>query len=152
MPLEVVDLIDRLLSLNPYERLAAGPQGSDNDFEALKNHKLFEGINFEKMKQGEVAPPIPRDLIENFERLKNEKSKLVGLNLFADVIHQPQENANTKEHWLGTGFKDNDTDLSTVNTNQTSSTFYQSKKNEESKANDIDSNFELEAKKKSTQV
>ena len=70
MPLEVVDLIDRLLSLNPYKRLGAGPPGSDNDFEALKKHKLFEGINFEKMKQGLVAPPIPKDLIENYERLK----------------------------------------------------------------------------------
>ena len=50
MPLEAVDLTDRLLSLNPYERLGAGPPGSDNDYSALKNHKLFEGINFEKMK------------------------------------------------------------------------------------------------------
>lgn len=50
MPLEVVDLVDRLLNLNPYERLGAGEEGSANDFQALKDHKLFEGINFERVK------------------------------------------------------------------------------------------------------
>ena len=73
MPVEVVDLIDRLLCINPFERLGAGPIGSDNDFKALKSHKLFEGINFERMKLGNISPPIPRDLIENYERIKKEK-------------------------------------------------------------------------------
>lgn len=49
MPVEVVDLVDRLLNLNPYERLGAGEEGQPNDFEALKSHKVFEGINFERM-------------------------------------------------------------------------------------------------------
>lgn len=33
MPLEAVDLIDKLLQLNPTERLGAGEKGTSNDYE-----------------------------------------------------------------------------------------------------------------------
>ena len=47
MPHEAVDLIDKLLALNPLERLGYGPKGSGIDFEALKSHNFFKGLNFD---------------------------------------------------------------------------------------------------------
>ena len=49
MPVEAVDLIDKLLTLNPLERLGYGPPGSDNDYDALKNHSFFKGVDFAKI-------------------------------------------------------------------------------------------------------
>jgi 3-phosphoinositide dependent protein kinase-1 len=43
---EAVDIIDKLLQLDPADRLGAGPPGSKNDYEALKLHPYFKGINF----------------------------------------------------------------------------------------------------------
>lgn len=50
MPLDVVDLVDKLLQLNPLERLGGGPKDSKFDFKALKSHNFFAGINFERVK------------------------------------------------------------------------------------------------------
>lgn len=61
---EAVDIIDRLLQLDYRERLGAGPFGSANDFEALKNHPYFKGINFKVLDQ--TAPPVP---MERFAKL-----------------------------------------------------------------------------------
>ena len=41
--MEAVSLIDKLLQLNPLERLGAGAKGSSLDFEALKSHEFFKG-------------------------------------------------------------------------------------------------------------
>ena len=49
MPIEAVDLVDNLLKLNPFERLGAGEDGSEYDYESLKKHKLFEGIDFDRI-------------------------------------------------------------------------------------------------------
>jgi serine/threonine protein kinase len=38
MPLDAVDLIDKLMQLNPLERLGFGPEG----FEKLKSHEFFK--------------------------------------------------------------------------------------------------------------
>ena len=38
------DLISKLLVYDAEDRLGSGKQGSDNDYEALKKHKFFEGI------------------------------------------------------------------------------------------------------------
>lgn len=46
MPEDAIDLVDKLLQINPLERLGVGPKGSKNDFEALKSHNFFKGINF----------------------------------------------------------------------------------------------------------
>ena len=43
---ETKDIIDKLLKVNPIERLGAGRPGSDNDLRALKNHPYFSGIDF----------------------------------------------------------------------------------------------------------
>ena len=38
MTLDSVDIIDKLMQLDPKMRLGAGPPGSENDYEALKKH------------------------------------------------------------------------------------------------------------------
>ena len=43
---EAKDLIDRLLQLEPQQRLGAGVPGSDNDYAALKWHPFFNGLDF----------------------------------------------------------------------------------------------------------
>jgi hypothetical protein len=45
LPLDAVDLIDKLLQLNPLNRLGFGANG----FKKLKEHKFFESINFERI-------------------------------------------------------------------------------------------------------
>lgn len=52
MPIEAVDLINKLLTLNPLERLGYGEPGSDNDYQALKRHPFFKGVNFAKIQSG----------------------------------------------------------------------------------------------------
>ena len=61
---EAVDLIDALLHLDPSERLGAGPPGSPNDYEALKAHPFFKGINFKTLAQ--TAPPVPAERYNQF--------------------------------------------------------------------------------------
>ena len=45
MNLDAVDLIDKIMQLNPLERLGFGPDG----FKKIKSHKFFETIDFEKI-------------------------------------------------------------------------------------------------------
>ena len=110
MPLDAVDLVDKLLSMNPFQRLGAGEEGSDYDFNALKNHKLFYGMNFDRIKSGSIAPPIPKDLIDNIDKMQKEReASLKNLELFRDslpVMSAEDNSAHPKEHWLGSGFKE----------------------------------------------
>jgi len=46
IPLDAQDLIKKLLVLDPYERLGAGLDESDNGIEALRSHQFFSSINF----------------------------------------------------------------------------------------------------------
>lgn len=48
-PPEVNDLVDKLLQLNPEDRLGAGRQGSKNDYSALKAHPFFKEIDFGRL-------------------------------------------------------------------------------------------------------
>lgn len=58
-PPEVNDLVDKLLQLDPDSRLGAGAPGSKNDYNALKAHKFFEGIDFNELPN--LLPPLPSD-------------------------------------------------------------------------------------------
>jgi len=49
------DLIEKLLVREPEARLGAGPDGSANDYAALKKHPYFDGINFDTIFQKESA-------------------------------------------------------------------------------------------------
>ena len=57
MPKEAVDLVNKLLQLDPTERLGYGTKDSNLDFNALKSHNFFDGLDFKKIKN--IAPPIP---------------------------------------------------------------------------------------------
>ena len=59
---EAKDLIDKLIKLDPKDRLGSGSKGSENDYEALKNHPFFKGLDFSKLN--EIDIPIKGDLIE----------------------------------------------------------------------------------------
>jgi 3-phosphoinositide dependent protein kinase-1 len=47
--LEAIDLVERLLKLNPRERLGAGKPGSPNDLQQLVKHPYFKNINFSNL-------------------------------------------------------------------------------------------------------
>lgn len=49
---EAKDLIDRLLQLEPTDRLGAGAKG--NDFAALKAHEFFRGISFAEVNNAKL--------------------------------------------------------------------------------------------------
>lgn len=46
---ETKDLISKLLVKDPLQRLGAGDLGSSNDFNSLKSHPFFHGLDFEKI-------------------------------------------------------------------------------------------------------
>lgn len=46
---EAKDLISKLLLKNPHQRLGTGEYGSDRDYNALKSHPYFKGIDFDKV-------------------------------------------------------------------------------------------------------
>ena len=62
LPVDAVDLIDKLMQLNPALRLGAGEPGSETDYEHLKAHPFFKGINFTKLTK--MPPPIPAERFE----------------------------------------------------------------------------------------
>ncbi len=80
---EAVDIIDRLLHLEPSERLGVGPEGSENDFEALKSHPYFKGINFKLLDQ--TAPPVPAD---RFDKFFNKSPKTYKPRNLDEVLKQ----------------------------------------------------------------
>jgi len=65
MPEDAIDLVDKLMQVNPLERLGVGPKGSKFDFDSLKSHEFFKGINFQRIANKSIAPPIPLDLFNN---------------------------------------------------------------------------------------
>ena len=52
---DAADIIDSLLQIDPRKRLGAGEPGSNLDYQALKNHAFFNGINFETLKTTKVT-------------------------------------------------------------------------------------------------
>jgi len=77
MPLEAVDLIDKLLQLNPLSRLGGGT-GPDLDFKALKGHQFFKGLNFDRIESGLIAPPIPVEMFKNALATEQSPEKAFG--------------------------------------------------------------------------
>ena len=54
MDKDAVDLIDRLMVISPLERLGIGLKGTALDFDALKAHKFFKGIDFKRLKNKSI--------------------------------------------------------------------------------------------------
>ena len=52
---DAADIIDSLLQIDPRKRLGAGQPGSNLDYQALKNHAFFNGIDFENLKTAKVS-------------------------------------------------------------------------------------------------
>jgi 3-phosphoinositide dependent protein kinase-1 len=75
MNADATALCKLLLIVEPTERLGSGNKGTPLDYAALKGHKFFEGIDFQKL--AEMNPPIDEELIEKVKarRLKKEKRK-----------------------------------------------------------------------------
>jgi 3-phosphoinositide dependent protein kinase-1 len=53
---DVKDILQKMFVRKPEQRLGAGPKGSENDYEALKSHPLFKGIDFTRLH--EQKPPV----------------------------------------------------------------------------------------------
>lgn len=93
---EVVDIIDKLLQLDPRHRLGAGEKGTDNDYEALKRHSFFSGINFDTLK--ETSPPIPRDrFMRYFEDYLNKFERQSSEVEFFSKINNPAASSAGQE-------------------------------------------------------
>ena len=60
MDADLKDLCSKMLLREPEARLGAGVKGSSNDYAALKAHKAFKGIKWEKL--AESKPPIKETL------------------------------------------------------------------------------------------
>lgn len=93
------DLIERLLIPDPAQRLGAGPK----DFEEIKLHKFFDGVNWDSIYQRQVKPMyIPKVRfagdVSNFDRMFTEedpcsymdKKKMEAKN----KIESPNKNTN----------------------------------------------------------
>ena len=61
---DAIDFIDKLLVLDPLKRLGYGQKGSDTDFESMKKHPFFAGLNFDRVASKMIAPPIPKKLFQ----------------------------------------------------------------------------------------
>lgn len=51
---DAVDLITKLLDVNESTRLGSGPNGETD----LKAHPFFEGIDWDKLEQKQIEPPV----------------------------------------------------------------------------------------------
>ena len=78
---EAVDIIDKLLQLDPRNRLGIGKEGTELSFSKLKEHPFFNGINFETLDQ--TSPPIPADrYLKFFSDLKANANRISQDSLF----------------------------------------------------------------------
>ncbi len=62
------NLCEKLLVLDPAKRLGGGPKGSDYDYNALRRHEFFDGIDFAKVHT--VPPPIEPGRLARFQSEK----------------------------------------------------------------------------------
>lgn len=80
---DALDLINKLLVLDPHKRLGAGQKGSNNDIQALRRHRYFDPIYRTKEGGVQMAMDAPRELFPasfTREEEKHEEAKPVLTN------------------------------------------------------------------------
>lgn len=86
---ELKDLIDKLLQVNPVNRLGAGIE-EGNGMEELKKHPFFKGINFTDLHTKTV--PVPENLRFTLAMIKKANDVPIGpdeLDSDDDSVKQP---------------------------------------------------------------
>ena len=86
------DLIERLLKLDPHERLGAGDDGDVNDMAALKNHEFFKQKTFKKAHR--KRPPVGKKLLH---KINDEWNFIHGSDDDGEVKDFDDENSPSKQ-------------------------------------------------------
>ncbi|AOA62299.1 Serine/threonine kinase [Komagataella phaffii CBS 7435] len=92
MDRESVDILQQLLTKDPYKRLGA----SEEDAEEIKRHPYFHGINWDDIMQCKVPPPLiptikDRHDVSNFDvEFTTEAPKLTPVNSVLSLSMQEQ--------------------------------------------------------------
>eukprot|EP00347_Sterkiella_histriomuscorum_P000106 403377158 len=87
------DLVSRLLIKEPQQRLGAGPMGSKNDYQALKNHPFFEGIDWRNLNQ--QNPPIKSKQQQAVQLQKHKNQSVIQSQDMMEMIDtSTNKNAN----------------------------------------------------------
>jgi serine/threonine protein kinase len=84
---ETKDIINKLLVKDPTQRLGGGSKENKLDIEALKNHKFFENIDFENLKNQQ--PPINmKKIIYSKLKQNNSTDDIIGLKNIPPISNQ----------------------------------------------------------------
>ncbi len=102
IPEDAQDLIRKLIVYEPEKRLGAGVSDKSNGYDALKNHKFFEGIDFENLYN--IDPPHKNDdslqyvgsscdspMNSSFSSAYGDTSELVNLTNFKLSFENEEE-------------------------------------------------------------
>ena len=96
---EAKDLLQKLLDLNPKTRIGAGKNGIND----LKNHKYFDGINWEELEKKEVEPPFVPVFNSEIDLKYFNRKNLEELN----NSKESEESGNkTVDNYLGFSYYD----------------------------------------------
>ena len=80
---DAADLIEKLLQLNPRERLGAGAEGSGYGYDTLKAHPFFASVNLWDIKQSKTAP-IDQEAFSRYQaELKAYQDRISSSNMGA---------------------------------------------------------------------
>ena len=78
---DLMDLIDKLLQVDPSKRLGAGKPGTHNDYRALKSHPFFRTFKWDSLKC--TNPPIPDEkkiLLTDLLQIREKRSNQYNSN------------------------------------------------------------------------
>ncbi|CDW79872.1 agc pdk1 protein kinase [Stylonychia lemnae] len=89
------DLITKLLKKDPQQRIGAGPPGSKNDFQVLKEHPFFDGIDFNDLHLQQ--PPLKYSQIKQSSKLKHQSAIIKEVET-AELMNTNISKQNHKRH------------------------------------------------------
>ena len=66
---DAADLIDKLLQVDPRNRLGSGPEDSFTNYQALKSHAFFKDIDFETINNTNIviSKSLLQDNVEQYD-------------------------------------------------------------------------------------